>query len=200
MLRLSRRCMFLFVALLAVPALAGTQKSGGNPLIPKQKGPTRTVGFFNFLCLKQLPDLEGIERAAGFGEFDQLTGDDLKPYVPAAPVEKLFAWRYHDHGEPYVLTATRGKPDATTKLEAPAFADATSTACSLRVPGAAPDTLIGELTRLMGRPAEQTLQQGAQQVHTWTHKQGNAISYVRYTAPEKAGDASILSALVLLKN
>ncbi len=78
---------------LALPSLAAAQT------IPKEKGAARTVGLFNFLCLKQLPDLNGIERAAGFGEFDQLTGEDLKPYAPQVPAEKLLAWRYHDHGE-----------------------------------------------------------------------------------------------------
>jgi len=90
---------------MALPALAVAQT------IPKEKGPVRTVGLFNFLCLKQLPDLNGIERAAGFGEFDQITGDDLKPYAPQVPPEKLFAWRYHDHGDEFVLVAAQSKPD-----------------------------------------------------------------------------------------
>ena len=58
--------------------------------------------------------LEAVEErifAAGFGEFDQLTGEDLAPYAPQVPPEKLFAWRYHDHGEQFILTASQAKPE-----------------------------------------------------------------------------------------
>ncbi|MEO8421767.1 MAG: hypothetical protein ABI457_11275 [Hyphomicrobium sp.] len=168
--------------------------------IPKEKGAARTVGLFSFLCLKQLPDLGGIERAAGFGEFDQLTGDDLKPYAPQSPAEKLLAWRYHDHGERFILTAARSKPDDEFKKQMPAFANAANTSCALRVPSATPDPLLGELTRTMGRAADSTWQEGATQVHAWTHQQGAALSYVHYYAPDKAGATAVLSASVFVKN
>lgn len=168
--------------------------------IPKEEGAARTVGLFNFLCLKQLPDLGGIERAAGFGEFDQLTGEDLKPYMPQSPAEKLLAWRYHDHGERFILTAARSKPDDAFKKQMPAFANATNTACSLLVPSAKPDPLLGELTRTMGRAPDSAWQEGATHVHTWTHQQGNALSYVHYYAPDKAGATAVLSASVFVKN
>jgi hypothetical protein len=188
-----RAVLFALVAL-ALPAIAVAQT------IPKEKGPVRTIGLFNFLCLKQLPDLNGIERAAGFGEFDQLTGDDLKPYTPQVLPEKLLAWRYHDHGDEFVLIAAQSKPDDAFKKQAPAFAKSTNTACSLRVPSAQPDPLLGELTRTMGRAADQTWQEGAMRVHTWTHQQGDALSYVHYYAPEKAGAIAILNASVFVKN
>ena len=168
--------------------------------IPKEKGAARTVGLFSFLCLKQLPDLDGIERAAGFGEFDQLTGDDLKPYAPQAPADKQLAWRYHDHGERFILTAAQSKPDDAFKKQMPAFANATNTACSLLVPSAEPDPLLGELTRTMGRTPDSTWQEGATHVHTWTHQQGNALSYVHYYAPDKAGATAVLSGSVFVKN
>ena len=67
---------FLVLALLAFSGLAGAQS------VPKEKGPARTVRMFDFFCLSQLPDLVAIERAAGLGEYDQITDDDLKPFEP----------------------------------------------------------------------------------------------------------------------
>jgi hypothetical protein len=189
----TRPLLFALLAL-AFPGLAVAQT------IPKEKGPVRTIGLFSFLCLKQLPDLNGIERAAGFGEFDQLTGEDLKPYAPQVPPEKLFAWRYHDHGEEFVLVASRAKPDDAFKKDVPAFAKSTNTACSLLVPSAQPDPLLGELTRTMGRAADKTWQEGATRVHSWTHQQGDALSYVHYYVPEKAGATAILNASVFVKS
>ena len=193
MIRVLIRTTLLAVAIAALPALCLAQT------IPKTKGPTRTVGLFDFLCLKQLPDLNGIERAAGFGEFDQLTGEDLAPYAPQVPPEKLFAWRYHDHGEQFILTASQAKPDDEFKKKMPAFANATNTACSLLVPSAKPDPLLGELTRVMGRAADQSWQEGPTRVYSWTHQRPDALSYVHYYAPENAGAKAVLSASVFVK-
>ena len=188
------RTILLALAITALPALGSAQT------IPKTKGPTRTVGLFDFLCLKQLPDLNGIERAAGFGEFDQLTGEDLAPYAPQVPAEKLFAWRYHDHGEQFILTASQAKPDDEFKKKMPAFANATNTACSLLVPSAKPEPLLGELTRVMGRNPDQSLQEGSTRVYAWEHRRADALSFVRYYAPENAGVKAMLNASVFLKN
>jgi len=193
MIRVLIRTTLLAVAIAALPALGFAQT------IPKTKGPTRTIGLFDFLCLKQLPDLNGIERAAGFGEFDQLTGEDLAPYSPQVPPEKLFAWRYHDHGEQFILTASQAKPDDAFKKKMPAFANATNTACSLLVPSAKPDPLLGELTRVMGRAADQSWQEGPTRVYSWTHQRPDALSYVHYYAPENAGTKAVLSASVFVK-
>jgi hypothetical protein len=193
MIRVLIRTTFLATAIAALPALGFAQT------IPKTKGPTRTIGLFDFLCLKQLPDLNGIERAAGFGEFDQLTGEDLAPYAPQVPPEKLFAWRYHDHGEQFILTASQAKPDDAFKKKMPAFANATNTACSLLVPSAKPDPLLGELTRVMGRAADQSWQEGPTRVYSWTHQRPDALSYVHYYAPENAGTKAVLSASVFVK-
>jgi hypothetical protein len=189
--------LVVVIALLALPGAAQTPPK--QSLIPKEKGAARTVALFDFLCLKQLPDLEGIERAAGFGEFDQLIGEDLAPYVPEGPVEKVFAWRYHDHGEQFVLTAQRAAPDPAIAKEMPALATATDTACALRMASTKPDALIGELTRVLGRAADKTWQDGTAQVREWKHAQSGALSFVRYYAPEKSGATAVLSASVLLK-
>jgi hypothetical protein len=191
---------FSRAALICLAAMLATAVSAAAETIPNGKGAARTVGLFSFLCLKQLPDLDGIQRAAGFGEFDQLTGDDLKAYTPPTPTEKLFAWRYHDHGERFILTASRAKPDEAFKKQTPAFANATSTACSLLVPSTQHDPLLGELTRLMGRPADQSWQEGNTLVHAWTHQRADALSYVHYHAPEKAGAQAVLSASVFVRD
>ena len=196
MARSQSSLILTFFVLLTLPALAGAS----DPLIPKEKGAARTVGLFNFLCLKQLPDLEGIERAAGFGEFDQLTGEDLKPYTPQMPPEKLMAWRYHDHGEEYVLVAARSKPAEAFKKEMPEFANSTNVSCSLLVPSLQPDPLLGELTRVMGRAPDKTWQDGATHARAWHHQQSNAFSQVYYYTPEKAGGTAALGASISLKN
>jgi hypothetical protein len=52
----------------------------------------------------------------------------------------------------------------------------------------------------MGRAADQTWQEGAMRVHSWTHQQGDALSYVHYYVPEKAGAIAILNASVFVKS
>lgn len=190
----------LSVLLLALAAFAIAAGVADAQTIPQQKGATRVMGLFDFFCLKQLPDLNGIERAAGFGEYDQLTGDDLAPYVPATPSEKLFGWRYHDHGEEFVLIARRARPDADFMKREPAFAAATETSCTLHVLAAKPDALLGELTRVMGRKADHTLQEASMHVYAWTHRRADALSFVRYYMPEKAGAKAMLNASVFVKN
>ncbi|MFN3625916.1 MAG: hypothetical protein ACK4TP_17905, partial [Hyphomicrobium sp.] len=152
--------------------------------IPKEKGPARIFGQFHFFCLKHLPDLEGVERAAGFGEYDQLLGDDLAPYVPEAPYEKLLGWRYHDHGEEFILTAMRAKSGEASKKEVPAFGNGTETSCTLRVPNTKPDVLLGELTRGIGRAADKSWQHGATRVYSWTHQTPDALSFIQFHVPE----------------
>lgn len=177
----------------ALPLLASAET------IPKAKGPARTFALFHFLCLQHLPDLDGIERAAGFGEYDQLLGDELAPYVPQTPYAKLLGWRYHDHGEEFILTAMRSKPDETFKKEMPAYAATMRTSCALRVPSAKPDALLGELTRALGRAADKSWQDGAARVYSWSHQYPRGLSYVRYHVPQSAGARAVLDASVYSK-
>ncbi|WP_139247125.1 hypothetical protein [Hyphomicrobium sp. NDB2Meth4] len=167
--------------------------------IPKQKGPARIFAQFDFYCLKHIPDLTGIERAAGFGEYDQLLGDDLAPYVPETRYDKLLGWRYHDHGDEFILTAMRGEADDAVKREAPAFAAATGTTCALRVPNSQPGLLLGELTRAVGRPADKTWLDGATRVYSWTHQKADTLSFIQFHAPEIAGAKAMLSASLFVK-
>ena len=187
------RCfLVLALILLIAPSAAGQT-------IPKEKGPARTIGLFNFMCLKQLPELELIERAAGFGEFDQLMAEDLDPYRPTVAPEKLLAWRYHDHGERYILVAQRAKPQPQDLHDAPVFAGATKTSCSLLVPSEKPDRLLGELTRLVGRAPDRKSQDGDVSTYAWVQQSPTALSYITYYTPEKAGGRAGLTASLLIK-
>lgn len=184
------RVFFASLAVAALPAMAEAQS------IPKAKGPARVFGQFNFFCLKHLPDLEGVERAAGFGEYDQLLGDDLAPYVPDTAYEKLLGWRYHDHGEEFILTAMRGKPDDAIKREMPAFNASAETTCALRVPNVGTELLLGELTRGVGRAPDKSWQDGSTRVYSWTHQTPDAVSFIQFHVPENTGAKAMLSASV----
>lgn len=186
--------MLLLVVVAALPLVVAAQT------IPKEKGPARTFAQFNFFCLQHLPDLEGIERAAGFGEYDQLLGDDLAPYVPQTRYEKLLAWRYHDHGEEFILTAMRSKPDDAFKKEMPAYAAAMRTSCALRVPNTKPEALLGELTRALGRSADKSWQDGATRVYSWTHQDTRGLSYIRFHVPQDMSTRAVLEASVYPKS
>ena len=187
------RALIIIVVAAAWPLLAHAQT------IPKAKGPERTFRLFHFFCLQHLPDIEGIERAAGFGEYDQLYGEDLAPYTPDKPFDKLLGWRYHDHGDEFVLTVIRAKPDDVFKTQMPAYATGTETTCSLRIPNAKPELLLGELTRTLRRAPDKTWQDGATHVYSWTHQDAKGVSYVQYYVPENAGTKAMLSASLYAK-
>jgi hypothetical protein len=165
-------------------------------------GPTRTVKMFNFLCLSQLPDLKGITKAAGFGEFAPITGTELQQYRPAVPPETLYAWSYHEQdGTKYVLTAARSKPDAAFKQAVPAFAKSTKVACSLQFPAtASKETVLNKLIALLGRAPDQSSEEGAMRVHVWSGQNDKLLSHVHYYAPLKDGPTGVLSASTFVKN
>jgi hypothetical protein len=184
---------------IALLVLASLASGAFAQTIAKEKGPARVFGQFNFFCLKHLPDLDGVERAAGFGEYDQLYGDDLAPFIPDTPYEKFLGWRYHDHGQEYVLTAMRGKPDETLIAQAPAFAAKTETTCALRVPNTEPERLLDELTRGVGRAPQKTWQDGSTRVYSWTHQTPTTVSFIELHVPENSSAKAMLSASVLSK-
>lgn len=192
--------ILLLGTMLVLAAPAAAQSVASDPTIPKGKGAARIVGLFNFLCLKQLPDLEGVERAAGFGEYDQLTGRDLAPYVPDEPNERLLGWRYHDHGEAFVLTAMRVKADAAMAKEAPGFDTAEGAACTLFAPAAYDDAIQAELMRVMGRAPDRSRHEGSVTVSSWLHQQAGAMSRIDFRRAAGPAAASTLSARVFVKN
>jgi hypothetical protein len=169
--------------------------------LPKEKGPAHTVKMFDFLCLSQLPDLDGVTRAAGFGEFAQITGKELEQYRPTMPAEELHAWSFHDSGARYVLTAARSKPDEQFKKTVPAFAKSTNVACSLLFPTNDPkEALFKELVARLGRAPDQSWDDGQMHVHSWTDQNAKVLSHVHYYAPAKDGPMGILSASIFVKD
>jgi hypothetical protein len=156
--------------------------------------------MFNIFCLSQLPDLEGVRKAAGFGEFAQITGAELEQYRPASPTDALYAWSFHDAGGVYVLTAARSKADEELKKTAPAFAASTSVACSLRFPAAAPrEALLKELAALLGRAPDRVSDEGPARIYFWSGQTAKLLSHVHYSAPAAGAEPGVLSAVVFVK-
>jgi hypothetical protein len=169
--------------------------------LPQEKGPERTVAMFDFFCLSQLPDLDAITKAAGFGEFAQITGQELEQYQPAVPPEKLYAWSFHDHGAKLVLTASQAKPDEEFKKAAPAFAKSTNVACSLLVPTeASQDALLATLVARLQRQPDEMWDEGPMRVHAWSGQNDKHFSHVHYYAPLQGGGLSVISASTFVKD
>lgn len=166
----------------------------------QERGPVRKIQMFNFLCLSQLPDISGVTKAAGFGEFAQITGKELQEYQPSVPADELYAWSYHEEGDEYVLTATRGKPEPEIKTTAPAFASATSTACSLSFPTNDPkEALLKELVALLGRGPDKSWDEAGARVYAWSGQNQKLLSHVHYYEPHSAGPSGKLSASTYVK-
>jgi len=192
----ARRCALLLVAL----SMLATSTSRAEEL-PKEKGIARTVKMFDMFCLTQLPDIEGIERFAGFGEFAQMSGDELAPFKTEPPAEKLLAWRFHDFGAELILTATRARPDEASKQKHPAFAKGKYVACSLLVPNDAPrDDIVKELNHRLGRQPDESLDDGGAHVSAWNNETAQAVTRVVYRAPAEKGGKGALSASVIVKD
>jgi hypothetical protein len=161
----------------------------------------RSVNLFAVLCLRQLPSLEDIAKAAGFGEFAEITGEELARFQPQVPAEALRAWRFHEAGAEFVLTASRSRPDARLPEEAPELAGATNFACSLAIPPAEPDAVVLKgLTQLLGRGPSETRQEGTRLVHAWRERAAKQLSYVHYYVAAGGGGAALLSASTFIKN
>jgi hypothetical protein len=189
----------------ALPLVAllilGTPTCARADELPKEKGVARTVKMFDMFCLTQLPDLEGIERFAGFGEFAQMSGDELSPYKTEPPAEKLLAWRFHDFGAELILTATRAMPDEALKQKHPAFAKGKYVACSLLVPNDAPrEDIVKELKHRLGRDPDESLEDAGAHVSAWNNETAKAVTRVVYRAPAENGGKAALSASVIVKD
>ncbi len=168
--------------------------------LPKEKGPARTVKMFDMFCLSQLPDLDGVARVAGFGEFAQITGKELERYQPEVPAKELHAWRFHDFEAEYVLTAAKSDPDAKFKKEVPKFSKSTNFACSLLIPAAeSKEDLLAALVKLLGRKPDEGWDQGPMHVHAWSGQTDKLLSHVYYYAPSQKGPAGILSASTFVR-
>jgi hypothetical protein len=169
--------------------------------LPKEKGPARTVKMFDMFCLTQLPDLEGIERFAGFGEFAPLSRAELEAHEPATPAERLIGWRFHDFGAEMILTASRSAPDEDVKQRHPAFAKGKSVACALLLPGGDPPAeIVRRLARRLGREPDEQREEAGGKVWVWNAASDKAVSQVRYQVPAEAGGKAALSASAVVKN
>jgi hypothetical protein len=162
----------------------------GAQAAAKETPAARAVKMFNVFCLSQLPDLDGVQKAAGFGEFAPITGDELTAHAPDTGAEELHAWRFHEPGGEFILTAWRSKPDDADKKAAPAFANATRYACTLTFPPADAGQVLAALNALLKRPPSATNSDGGA---TWTHATPKHASRVEFAAPGR------LSASVLVK-
>jgi len=153
------------------------------------------------LCLRQLPSLDDIAKAAGFGEFAEITGDELAAYRPAAPPEELRAWRFHDSGAEFILTAIKTKPDERFRAATPEFARSTNFACSLASAASEPPAaVLAALVRLLGRAPSETSVEGTMQVHAWRERTDKHLSLVHYYVPAEGSGRSILSASTFVRN
>jgi hypothetical protein len=185
--------LFLALSVLAKPAPADE--------LPKEKGVARTVKMFDMFCLTQLPDIEGIERFAGFGEFAQILGDELAPFRNGLPDEKVLAWRFHDFGAEMILTATKAKPDEASKQKHPAFAGGRRVACSLLIPNdAAREDIVKELVRRLGRAPDESRDDASAHTYAWNNETPKAVGRVVYSAPVSKGAKASLSASAVVKD
>ena len=189
-----RLTVFAIVAL----ALADPVNAQG---LPKEPGPARTVKLFNFYCLSQLPAIEDVANAAGFGEYAELAGEELQKYQPEVPADDLRAWRLRDFGSEFILTAARSKPDAQFKKDVPEFANSKSVACSFIISSKDADKqLLKEMVGLIGRKPDEAWDQAPLRVHAWTGKTDKLLIIVHYYAPMEEGQNAILSATAFVKN
>jgi hypothetical protein len=183
----ARHLLLLLCALSPLPAFA--------PELPKEKGVARTVKMFDMFCLTQLPDIEGIERFAGFGEFAQMLGEELAPYSSRLPGEKILGWRFHDFGAELILTATRAKPDVSFTQKHPTFAKAKAVSCSLLIPNdASRDEVVKALGHRLGQSPDESVEDGSAHVSAWNKETAKAVSRVVYRAPAGKGGKATLSA------
>jgi hypothetical protein len=167
----------------------------------QEPDPPRAVKMFNVFCLSQLPDLSGVTKAAGFGEFAQIAGKELDGYRPKGPVADFHAWRFHDQGSEYVLTATRSKPDDGLKQQPAKLAKAINVACSLLFPAAeAKAPVLAGLSKMLGRAPDETREEGPARLYVWNGKGDKALSHVDYSVPLKPGPKAVLSASVFVLN
>lgn len=188
------------VALLLLALLVLAKPAPADEL-PKEKGVARTVKMFDMFCLTQLPDIEGIERFAGFGEFAQILGDELAPFRNGQPEEKVLAWRFHDFGAEMILTATRAKPDEASKQKHPAFAKGRSVACSLLIPNdAAREDIVKELVRRLGREPDESRDDADAHTYAWSNETAKAVGRVVYSAPVGKGGKASLSASAMVQD
>lgn len=187
---------FIIIAIAALLLAAPLAGQG----LPKKPGPARTAGLFNFYCLSQLPAIEDVANAIGFGEFAEIKGEELQKYQPEVPADEFRAWRLRDFGSEFILTSARSRPDAKFKKDVPEFADAKSVACSLIISTEDADgQLLKEMVGVVGRKPDEAWDQGGLRVHAWTGRADKLLVIVHFYAPTRPGQNAVMSATAFVK-
>jgi hypothetical protein len=188
--------------LIAAALCAASPALPGHAAEPAQKNElTRAVKLFNVLCLSQLPDLDGVAKAAGLGEFAPVMDKDLGTYRTPEQMQDMRAWRFHDASGEFALTAGTTRPDDAFKKSAPKFAKATATTCALHVPGSeSSDTIRASLLALFGRTADKSWDEGGTHVSAWSKETGKHLSQVHFYAATKRGWNGVLRATIFVLN
>ena len=158
--------------------------------------------MFNVFCLSQLPDLAGVAKAAGFGEFAQIAGKELDGYRPKASGRGLSRLalprsgrrvRAHRHE----VEARRRPQEAASQ----ARQGGDEVACSLLFPAAeAKAPVLAGLSKMLGRAPDETREEGPARLYVWNGKGDKALSHVDYSVPLKPGPKGVLSASVFVLN
>lgn len=185
--------VFPLALLAAAPACAEA--------LPEKAGPERTVAMFNTFCLARMPDIEDIARIATAGEFTELQGDDVKPFQPPVPAEKIRVWKYKDFDKEYALITTQSAPDDEFKKGVPEFADSTSFACSLLLPASDPkEDLLSGVEKVMDRKPDEKFDEGPFNVHSWSGASDTLLVNVYYYSPAKGKAGGLMSTVTFVKN
>lgn len=196
--RLATRLAALWVAIVLngpAPVLSGPEIG-----LPPEPGPARTVKMFDLFCLGLLPDLAAIAEVAAAGGFTELSGDELTPYQPEVPADELRVWRFEDFDSEFTMAISKSKPDEQFKATVPEFADSVSYACSLITSGHDPKSaVLGEMSKLMGRDADETWEQGPLKVHAWTGQTDEMLTQVFHYAPIQGEATSLLAVTTFVK-
>ena len=185
-----------------IATIVAALSAGAAAAEPAQKTElTRAVKLFNVLCLSQLPDLDGVAKAAGLGEFAPVLEKDLGQFRTQEQMQDLHAWRFHDASGEFVLTAGKSRPDDVFKKSTPKFAKANSTTCALHVPGSEnSETVSAALLTLFGRAPDRSWDEGQTRVSVWSKETGKRLSQVHFHAATKRGLNGVLRATIFVLN
>lgn len=188
------------LAMLPMALVLASSAQAQGPL-PEKAGAERTVAMFNTFCLERMPEIEDIAKLAEAGSFTELKGDDLKPFQPPVPTEKIRAWRYKDFEQDFALVTTQAAPDEDFKKSVPEFAESVNYACSLILPAKdAKEELLKGVETVMERKPDESYEEGPFNVHTWSGASDTLLVNVYYYAPAKGKTGGLMSTVTFVKN
>ena len=179
-------------------ALAGSPHA---QRLPKEKGPAHTVEMFAFFCLSQLPDLEGVKKAAGFGEFAQITGTELEQYRPpcrptsSTPGASTIT-------APSTCSPRRGRsPTPSSRRPSPPSPSRRASPARCSFPPMSPRRRCSRRSlRCWVAAPTSSWDEGPMRVRAWSGQNDKLLSHVHYYAPAKGGPHGHLSATTYVKD